>query len=85
MFLIDMIMRNLQDKLISGLCKIFIIIMLSASAMPLFADREQRTRQLEEIMHAVRILKDIDTDQSKEWAVTALMKAVENDSVPYAM
>ena len=78
-------MRNLQDKLISGLCKIFIIIMLSASAMPLFADREQRTRQLEEIMHAVRILKDIDTDQSKEWAVTALMKAVENDSVPYAM
>ena len=37
------------------------------------------------IVHAVKVLKDIETDQSKEWAVEQLRNAAENDTMAYAM
>lgn len=39
----------------------------------------------EDIKHAVRILKNIDTDQSKDWAISLLRKAADNDTLAYAM
>lgn len=39
----------------------------------------------EEVEHAVRVLKGIDTDRTKVWAVDALRDAAENDSSAYAM
>lgn len=40
---------------------------------------------LEEIKHAIRILKNIDTDQSKDWAIDLLNKAANKDTIAYAM
>ena len=40
---------------------------------------------LEEIRHAVRVLKDIDTDQTKQWAICLLRDAAEGDTLAYAM
>ena len=37
------------------------------------------------IKHAVRILKGMDKDQSKSWAISILRSAAENDSIGYAM
>lgn len=37
------------------------------------------------INHAVRILKNIDTDQTKEWAIATLENAATKDSSAYAM
>ena len=39
----------------------------------------------EELRHAVRVLKGIDTDQTKQWAVALLKDAAENDTASYAM
>ena len=40
---------------------------------------------LHETDHAVRVLKNIDTDKSKEWAVATLEEAVAKDSSAYVM
>lgn len=40
---------------------------------------------LEEVRHAVRVLKDIDTDQTKQWAISLLRDAAERDTLAYAM
>lgn len=56
--------------------------MTFASALPACAADGSQT---EEIKHAVRVLKDIDTDMTKEWAVSVLRSAADNDSVAYAM
>lgn len=39
----------------------------------------------DEIRHAVRVLKNIDVDRSKAWAIALLTEAAENDTSAYAM
>lgn len=37
------------------------------------------------VNHAVRVLKNIDTDETKEWAISILERAAVNDTSAYAM
>jgi len=55
---------------------------LIAASSPMQAADETT---LEKVRHAVRVLKDIDTDQTKQWAVDLLKSAAENDTMAYAM
>lgn len=56
----------------------FVVVALGASKT--VAQVERTT-----IEHAVRVLKNIDTDKTKEWAVTTLENASVNDTSAYAM
>lgn len=57
------------------------LLMISA----LFSATADAMNSTEDIKHAVRVLKGIDSDITKEKAVSVLREAAENDSVPYAM
>ena len=66
-------------KIFSLICALLMSISVEAKAVTSIKDNS------EEIKHAVRVLKGIDTDITKENAVTILRKAAEKDSVSYAM
>lgn len=62
--------------------QLYAFLLMISALFPATADAMNST---EDIKHAVRVLKGIDSDITKEKAVSVLRDAAENDSVPYAM
>ncbi len=67
---------------VHGLCIQCLVFMFIWSSMNVLAyDKGSK----DDIKHAVRVLKNIDKDFSKEWAISLLQKAAEIDTCAYAM
>lgn len=62
-----------------------ITIILLMLGFCVIGSKAQKKVDLEELKHTVRVLKDIDCDQSKEWAISVLRDAAVIDSSSYAM
>lgn len=62
-------------------CVFVMVFMLMGSCCLLHA--KDRTKS--EVEHAVRVLKGIDSDCSKDWAVAVLSNAATSDTMAYAM
>lgn len=64
---------------------ISLLLVLSAlSTIPMSLSANENTSS-NEAGHAIRVLKGLDTDQSKEWAVGVLKSVAEKDTAAYAM
>lgn len=63
-------------------CLLQFIVALSILPLGLSANEKNSQKDL---THAVRVLKNLDTDQSKEWAFAVLEDAAVNDSNAYTM
>ena len=65
--------------------RISLLLVLSAlSIIPMSLSAKENTSS-NEAGHAIRILKGLETDRSKEWAVGVLKSVAENDTAAYAM
>lgn len=71
-----------QSTVKKGISLLLVLSALSTSPMPLSANESTSSN---EAWHAIRVLKGLDTDQSKEWAVGVLKSVAENDTAAYAM
>lgn len=70
--------RNLRNRHVCSL-------MLAVVAMFIVANRAFAQIDKDAVAHAVKVLKNLETDKSHEWAITTLTNAAVNDSSAYAM